>query len=121
MAQRPVTVTLLRGDRRKRRNSPLYQTDPNLREPQFFLAVPLQLIPLDRKAGWQRRLRSGWTLSPVRLVAPGRNPLQALDFQNGELPLITGSRDLMVTVTVTVPFLRSHKGPPQKGRLVANR
>lgn len=47
----------------------------------FFLAVRLQLIPFDRKAGWQRRLRSGWILSPVRRIAPGRRTLQALDFQ----------------------------------------
>jgi len=44
-------------------------------------------------------------LSPVRLVAPGRKALQALDFQNGQPPPIAGIRDLMVTVTVTIPIL----------------
>jgi len=45
-------------------------------------------------------------LSPVRLVAPCRKVLQALDFQCRQPPPITGIRDLMVTVTVTVPVLR---------------
>src|SRR6266851_4975451 len=60
-------------------------------------------------------------LSPVRLVAPWRKALQALDFQNRELPRITGICDLMVTVTVTVPVSRRlpnrPRATPERGRL----
>ena len=52
-------------------------------------------------------------LSPVRLVAPWRKALQALDFQNREPPRITGIRDVMVTVTVTVPVPRRLPNRPR--------
>ena len=55
------------------------------------------------------------------LVAPWREVLQALDFQNHEPPRISGICDVMVTVTVTVPVSRRlpnrPRATPERGRL----